>query len=572
MWAIFQSRNTPVNIFDGFTHHARCGFVIRNGYLADLQSARRLQIASISATDCKSVASVEVGEQLHIFGRIALFLISCFIGNLFFAVPIHAQSPTLDQRFGVVQTFDDFAATAEAGVGFTRIKFYWDIIQPNGPDDWQPANVPDPLIATDLAAGREVVGLIIRTPAWARDLNNSHNNPAQPTAKDVPDMAAWGSFTHRLAAQYQGRIHHWIIWNEPDVWDSNHPGSTWNGTEQDYINLLKTAYLNLKAVDPNAKVYLSGLTYFWDYEYQQEQYLSRLLAMIATDPTAQAHNFYFDGVIYHLYYKPQMIYDILSEVRAMLEVYGLGDKAIWLNETNAPPSSDPLEPPLHEPRFKATLDEQSAFIIQIHALAFAAGAERVQIYKLYNSSAHLEDVQPFGLLRGDKSHRPAFAAYQTVTTYLAGFEKAVLFRQGEVSMVVFTYSSRKTTTVLWNWATTPRQVTVKARAQEGQLVNEIGQGQKIMAVHGFYTLDLPAATCSGGECFIGGAPRLIVEHATSPLGYNALIINDELPAQSLNPSFYKSKRELFAIGFSGSILAGTITVGLILLFQKIQLP
>ncbi len=49
------------------THHARCGFVIRNGYLADLQSASRLQIASISATDCKSVASVEVGEQLPKF-------------------------------------------------------------------------------------------------------------------------------------------------------------------------------------------------------------------------------------------------------------------------------------------------------------------------------------------------------------------------------------------------------------------------------------------------------------------------------------------------------------------------
>ncbi len=47
-------------------HHARCGFVIRNGYLADLQSVSRLQIDSISATDCKSVASVEVGEQLQI--------------------------------------------------------------------------------------------------------------------------------------------------------------------------------------------------------------------------------------------------------------------------------------------------------------------------------------------------------------------------------------------------------------------------------------------------------------------------------------------------------------------------
>ncbi|MCB0198298.1 MAG: hypothetical protein KDJ65_40525, partial [Anaerolineae bacterium] len=85
------------------------------------------------------------------------------------AAPALAQSPTPDPRFGMVQTFDDFEAAAELNPGFTRIKLYWDIIQPNGPDDWQPSNVPDPLIEADLAAGREVVGLIVRTPAWARD-------------------------------------------------------------------------------------------------------------------------------------------------------------------------------------------------------------------------------------------------------------------------------------------------------------------------------------------------------------------------------------------------------------------
>jgi len=41
--------------------HARCGFAIHNGYLTNLQSAR-LQIALISATDCKSVASVEMQD------------------------------------------------------------------------------------------------------------------------------------------------------------------------------------------------------------------------------------------------------------------------------------------------------------------------------------------------------------------------------------------------------------------------------------------------------------------------------------------------------------------------------
>jgi hypothetical protein len=424
--------------------------------------------------------------------------------------PMYAQEPTPDPRFGLVQTYDDFEAAAELGAGFTRIKLYWDIIQPNGPDDWRPSNVPDPLVETDLAAGREVIGLIVRTPAWARDPDHPGNDPNKPQAKDVPDMAAWGRFVRRLVEQYQGRIHYWIIWNEPDVWDPQHPGSTWNGSEQDYLELLKTAYFNIKAVDPTLKVYLAGLTYWWDDEYDREQYLARLLRLIKADPQAEANNFYFDGVVYHLYYKPQQVFDIVSQVRATLDQYGLPDKTIWLNETNAPPSSDPAEPPHREPRFKASLEEQSWFMIQVHALAFAAGAGRVQVYKLFNSSDHPEDVQPFGLLRGDKSRRPAFDAYRLVTTYLAGFREAHHFQQGDVHLVVFE-RPEDTVSVLWNIARTPRYLTVNAIADEALLVDEMGRTQPITAERGLYSLELPPATCSDGDCFIGGPPRLIVE-------------------------------------------------------------
>lgn len=440
------------------------------------------------------------------------------------ALSVAAQEPTPDPRFGLVQTYDDFPAAAETGTGFTRIKFYWDIIQPTGPNDWQPANIPDPLIETDLAAGRQVVGLIVRTPAWARDPNHPGNDPARPDLKDVPRMDAWAAFVERLARQYEGRIQHWVIWNEPDVWDAGHPGSTWNGDETDYAQLLKEAYHAIKDVDPELKVYLTGLTYWWDEAYDREQYLLRLLRVLAADPEAAAHGYYFDGVVYHLYYKPQQVYDILREVRHTLDSYGLQDKAIWLNETNAPPSTDLQEPPHREPDFQVTLSEQSAYIIQVHAMAFGAGAERVQVYKLFNSTEHPEDVQPFGLLRGDKSRRPAFAAYQVVTTYLSGFEQMHLFERGDVYVAVFERPD-DTVTVLWNMVATPRQVTVQAIREEATLVDEAGRRDTIAAVGGQYRLTLPPAECSSGECFIGGAPRLIVESgrpiARSPFSVQA---------------------------------------------------
>jgi hypothetical protein len=432
------------------------------------------------------------------------------VSMIFWPAYALAQDPTPDPRFGLVQTYDDLEAAAYLGPGFTRIKLYWDIIQPSGPTDWRPANVPDPLIEADLAAGREVVGLIVRTPAWARDLDHPGNDPEQPQLKDVPEMAAWGRFVRRLVEQYEGRIQHWIIWNEPDVWDPNHPGSTWNGSEEDYLELLKTAYFNIKAVDPALKVYLAGFTYWWDKEYDRMQYLARLLEILSNDPEAAEHGYYFDGVIYHLYYKPQQVFDILTEVRTTLDAYGLTENTIWLNETNAPPSSDPLEPPHREPRFKASLAEQSTFLIQVHAMAFAAGAERVQVYKLFNSTEHPEDVQPFGLIRGDDSRRPAFDAYRVVTEYLSGFDKVNLFQQGDVYVAVFKRPN-DTVTVLWNVAPTPRFVTVNAIAEQAILVDETGHTRTIDARQRRYMLELPPATCSDGDCFIGGPARLIVE-------------------------------------------------------------
>ncbi len=477
--------------------------------------------------------------------------------------PTLEQPPHADPRFGLVQTYDDFEAATDAGAGYTRIKLYWDIIQPNGPDEWRPSNVPDPLVEADISAGRQVVGLIVRTPAWARDLNHPRNDPRNPQAKDVPDREAWGQFVYRLTEQYRHWIDHWIIWNEPDVWDANHPGSTWNGSAADYIELLKAAYRNIKAFDPDKRVYIAGLTYWWDKEYDREQYLARLLKLLQEDPEAAAHDYYFDGVIYHLYYKPEQIYGILRDIRTLLDRNGFVDKAIWLNETNAPPSHDPAEPPHREPRFKATLTEQSAFMIQVHALSFAAGVERIQVYKLFNSTEHPEDVQPFGLLRGDKSRRPAFAAYQTVTTYLSDFKKVRAFYQGEVHLVIFERPTG-TTSVIWNVAQQPRHITLDALADQALLVDEIGQTQIIAPQNRLYQLTLPPAECSSGDCFIGGPPRLLVEPLLSVQRASLIVAPTPTPIPPPEPTFFQiavaSPRRRLALALFSSFWGVVLTL------------
>ena len=441
------------------------------------------------------------------------------------ALPAAAQPPTPDHRFGVVQAFLNTEAANEAGVGYSRIVMRWDLIQPASIDDWKPANVPDPFIAEELASGREVVAVLMGTPPWASA--DGSDNP-----KAVPNMSYWERFVRHMAQQYQGRINHWVIWNEPDVWDPDHPGSTWNGTEADYFLLLKTAYLAIKDVDPEMQVHLAGLTYFWDQQYDRTQYLARLLDQILADPEAPQHGYYFDAVVYHLYYKPFQAPKIIGEVQSILGERGIMAKEIWINETNAPPSDDPLEPPRMAPRYLVSQDEQRSFVFQEFSLAFAAGANRVEFYKLRDEADYAGEA--YGMLRVDGSRRPVYDAFKVMTTYLRDFQSAQWESFGDVQVVTFDRGGT-TTTVLWTTGRSATSFIIHAIAPTASLVDESGNVSSLAADEGLYTIMLPGAVCTDPtECFIGGPVRLLVEDG-SP-GARAGLMPTTLPTPTLVPT------------------------------------
>lgn len=441
------------------------------------------------------------------FKLLGLPLLICFI----LITPVAAQDPpppqpetqpAFDPRFGVVDSFVNTTEANAAGVGWTRVFFRWDVVQVGGATDWKPTNVPDTFLNAEIAAGREIAAVLIGTPAWATESG---------TSTAVPPLELWGDFVFKIATQYKGRINHWIIWNQPDIMDSSSPNYTWAGNEEDYYRLLKEAYLKIKAVDPAMQVHLAGLTYTWDQAQGNPQYLARLLDIIVADPQAANENHFFDGVSYHLYYNPTQMLEILTDVRSILDAHGLSHKPVWINETNAPPSEDFIEPPTGPAPFKITLEEQSAFVIQAFALALAGGAERIAFNKMRNERNHPESVVPFGLLRGDNSRRPAFDAFRTVTSHFAGVQETNWLQLGNIYLVTLDRGDQ-TTTVLWNTTTTPTSYTLNAIASQALLVDERGNTQTITASNGVFTLDLPGTSCTNGAyCFIGGAPRLVVE-------------------------------------------------------------
>ena len=439
----------------------------------------------------------------------ALVCLGLLIPHIWIGTPASATSPP-DPRFGAVEAYDAPDQATLAGVGWERIIFWWHQLQPNGSEDWNGQYFPDEILARERAQGREVVGLLNNTPPWATDDEPLRGVPRGLYLPHDDPNNLWASFVRRVVSHYAGRIDHWIIWNEPDVWDGEHVGHTWAGSVEDYYQLLKVAYLAAKEANPNCVIHLTGLTYWWDWVYGRRQYFERFLDVVAQDPTAPQHNHYFDVVTLHIYFKPQTVYEITSFFRQAMQEHGL-DKPIWINETNAAPSHDPSRP-VHNPRFVISLDEQASYIIQACALGLAAGVERIAIYKMIDKPGDVHaNPEPYGLVRGDGSFRPAFHAYQVVTTYFAGYRKASLVRRGDVDQVTIDRGER-TTTVLWNRSSVTTTIAVQAIAPQAILVNKEGQSRTLTPDGGQYVLTVAGALCSDPiSCFIGGSPLLMIE-------------------------------------------------------------
>ena len=460
-------------------HHSRClGFLFRRGAWSRL--ATWLLIAVILGGLCPQRGAVS------------------------------AEGVPPDVRFGAIEAFRDPVAASEAGVGWDRILFYWSELQPTGPDDWNGYHVPDDWLQRSIQDGREVVGLLKHTPAWATD---GMPGCGEPRGLDLPvddPGNLWATFVRRVVSIYGDRVHRWVIWNEPDIKPETY-GNEWCGSMESYYRLLKVAYLAAREIDPTAQIHLAGLTFWHDRDY-----LGRFLEYAMQDPTAAEHGYYFEVVTLHIYFQTETVPYIINETRATLNSYGL-QKPVWVNETNASPDSDP-DWPLVRPRWRVNLDEQAGFLLQSYALALSAGAERVGVYKLKDVGL-ASGGEPFGLIRPDGSRRPAFDAYKLITSHYAGTQAA---REDRYSLydVVTLERDAATTRVIWARTGADASVSLPALASAARLIDQSGNEQSIAAEGGSYNLTLPGARCADEYlgCIIGGPTYLLVEDTGSAEG------------------------------------------------------
>jgi hypothetical protein len=416
-------------------------------------------------------------------------------------------------RFGIIEGFWYPELTCSLGVGWERIIFNWEQHQPTGPDDWYTLNVDDRWLQGADACNREVVALLKHTPAWATE---GEAGVGVPDGLDLPlddPNNYWAAFVRRAVSYYAPRgVNHYIIWNEPDISRETY-GFEFAGTLDDYFLMLRTAYLVAKEADPAAVIHLAGTTYWHDVNEGRRPYMERLVERIVQDPDARANGYYFDVFSLHIYFRTDTVYDLVREMRSMLDRHGLTGQRIWINETNAAPTDDP-QWMVNRPVFDLDLAHQAAFLVQAGALSIAAGADRIAAYKLYDQQLPA-GAESFGLLNPASAQpRPAFYAWQMVATRFADVTAAEIGRSEAVDAVRLLHQNGQETLVLWARTEETASVNIVATGDKAYRIDASGTITIVRPQGGGYSVSLAPALCEDGQgCYLGGIPAILVQPA-----------------------------------------------------------
>lgn len=437
----------------------------------------------------------------------------------------------------------------EAGAAWNRWPLYWYTVENEKGFDY---SVYDRAVIGDVVRGTKVEVVILGTPPGYASVGASQgatpknlelpvfadgtDNPG-PGKKANPDNY-WARFIQQTVERYkpngglykEGRlpanmgIRTWEIWNEPDVtyyWSARGPGTEVG----DYFRLLKVAYLAARSVDPEATISIGGLGY-----WGREGFIESLFRMIKDDPQSAANGHYFDVMAWHVYSRAVDLYNRASWSRHLLRDFGFAGKQVWINETNIPVWGDATPKSRDPGTHRGSVEEQAAFILQAHAYAFAAGADKVFTFMLYDDC--WQYGEHYGLVRnppgdypiedcaGDGKPREGYLAYKIAAAYLRDMTSSRVVSYGPggaVDAVTFDLKNGARVTIIANKFGEP--VTIDLPVRRPALI--IDQGGDVRTVwtanQPTVSLYVPAASANDAEpeeppyYIVGGRTQVLLE-------------------------------------------------------------
>ncbi|MBN1658035.1 MAG: hypothetical protein JXA93_06515, partial [Anaerolineae bacterium] len=147
---------------------------------------------------------------------------------------------------------------ADAGFHWIRQEFPWEDIEIHGKGDFEDRRHEphrsawekyDQIVDLAVEADLEMIARLSNPPSWSRASGDAAGTFAPPD-----DLDDYGDFVEAVVRRYQGRIHYYQVWNEPNIYPE------WGDapvSPEAYTELLRVGYTRIKAVCPDCVV-LSG--------------------------------------------------------------------------------------------------------------------------------------------------------------------------------------------------------------------------------------------------------------------------------------------------------------------------
>jgi len=329
-----------------------------------------------------------------------------------------------------------------AGVDWTREEFNWATIErEEGKYDW---TFHDELVETAERHGISVCALLCYWSGWAE----------QNTQKGIDQYCSW---VRQVVRRYKGRIQHWEIWNEPNIF-------FWTGPRELYADLLTQAYETIKKEDPNAVVIgcsTSGI---------DKKFIELTLENGGKFDALSIHP--YRGVLQDPAYMEE-----LREVRRLV-----GDRPIWITEIGYPSQ---LLTGYSERR-------QASLLARTYILSLASRAvDYIAWYNFRNDgNERFEAEQNFGVVRSDLRPKPAYRALATVGRTLDGLTFKEQIDVGDDSYA-FRFSDEIRNTVVVCSPRAGRLMTFDSAASI-QIVNGVSEAINPVRQGNRYTVTLDA--------------------------------------------------------------------------------
>ncbi len=232
----------------------------------------------------------------------------------------------------------------EAGVGWVRQQFPWEDIELKKGVFWNDRlkkstwEKYDRIVELAEKYNLKIIARLDRPPAWTRKDNSQREAP--------PDnLEDYRDFVEAMVGRYKGRITHYQIWNEPNIFPE------WGNrtiNPKEYVELLRTGYEAVKHVDPSAYVLSAPMAQTTENSPRAMSDVDFLTQMYQAGAAK-----YFDILSANAYGfslppsdppNPKVLnFQRVLLLRDIMVANGDGEKAVWFNEFGwtAPPQGFP---------------------------------------------------------------------------------------------------------------------------------------------------------------------------------------------------------------------------------------